>query len=190
MHARGMFLGPALATTLADIPARSVLDVGGSSGAYACALVDQRPDVHATVFERPPVDSAARTLLAERGYSDRVEVSSGDMFTDPLPGGHDLHLFSHVLHDWGEEQVRHLLAASFAALAPGGWLVDHDAHINDTKTGPLSVAEYSVLLMHSTPGKCWSLGELSRMFGDVGFAPIDCRPTAADRTAILAGKPA
>lgn len=190
MHARGMFLGPALASALADIPARSVLDVGGSSGAYACALVDQHPGMRATVFERPPIDDAARTLLAERGYSTRVQVSSGDMFTDPLPGGHDLHLFSHVLHDWAAEQVRHLLAASFAALAPGGWLVDHDTHINETKTGPLAVAEYSVLLMHSTPGKCWSLTELAEMLNDIGFADIGSRPTAADRSAILAHKPA
>ena len=189
MHARGLFLGPALARALADLSARSVLDVGGSSGAYACALVDHRPDIRATVFERPPVDSAARTLLAERGYSDRIAVSSGDMFTGPLPGGHDLHLFSHVLHDWGEEQVRELLAASFAALAPGGWLVDHDTHINETKTGPLPVAEYSVLLMHSTPGKCWSVSEIAGMLHDVGFADIGSRPTAADRTAILARKP-
>jgi hypothetical protein len=27
-----------------------------------------------------------------------------------------------------------------------------------TKTGPLPVAEYSALPMHSTPGKCWSTG--------------------------------
>jgi len=188
MHARGLFLGPALARSLADIPMRSVLDVGGGSGVYACALVDHRPDVHATVFERPPVDSAARTLLAERGYSDRVAVTSGDMFTDSLPGGHDLHLFSHVLHDWGEEHVRKLLAASFAALAPGGWLVDHETHINETKTGPLPVAEYSVLLMHSTPGKCWSVREIAGMLDDVGFTHMGTRPTAADRTAILARK--
>jgi predicted O-methyltransferase YrrM len=190
MDARGAFLGPALALALADIPARRrVLDIGGSSGVYACALVDRKPELRATVFERAPVDQAARTLLADRGYSDRVEVTSGDMFLDPLPAGHDLHLFSHVLHDWSEEQVRHLLSASFEALPPGGWLVDHDAHINATKTGPLPIAEYSVLLMHSTPGKCWSVGELAGLLQEAGFVVIDCRSTAADRTAIVARRP-
>jgi len=56
---------------------------------YACALVDRTPQLHATVFSRAPVDPAARTRLAERGYSDRVEVASGDMFTDPFPADHD-----------------------------------------------------------------------------------------------------
>jgi predicted O-methyltransferase YrrM len=189
MDARGAFLGPALAAALTDLSARRVLDIGGSSGVYSCALVDRCPELRATVFERAPVDQAARTLLADRGYSDRVEVTTGDMFADLLPSGHDLHLFSHVLHDWSENQIRHLLSASFAALAPGGWLVDHDTHINQAKTGPLPVAEYSVLLMHSTPGKCWSLGELAVILEDIGFTEIDCRATAADRTAVLARRP-
>ncbi|MHB8694346.1 MAG: methyltransferase [Solirubrobacteraceae bacterium] len=186
MDARGAFLGPALAAVLDDLFARRVLDIGGSSGAYSCALVDRFPGLSATVFERPPVDRAAQTLLADRGYGDRVHVVSGDMFSDPLPAGHDLHLFSHVLHDWGEEQVRQLLTASFAALEPGGWLVEHDTHVNANKTGPLPVAEYSVLLMHSTPGKCWSEGELAAFLQETGFVDIDRRPTAADRTAIVA----
>ena len=189
MDARGAFLGSALAAALDDLSARRVLDIGGSSGVYSCALVDRSPGLSATVFERPPADQAARTLLADRGYANRVEVASGDMFSDPLPAGHDLHLFSHVLHDWGEEHVRQLLSASFAALEPGGCLVDHDTHVNATKTGPLPVAEYSVLLMHSTPGKCWSVGELAAFLEETGFVDVDCRPTAADRTAIIARRP-
>jgi SAM-dependent methyltransferase len=188
MDARAAYLGPKLAEALRDVPAGRVLDVGGGSGAYASALVDARRDLRATVFERPPVDAAARTLLAERGYADTVDGASGDMFADPLPAGHDLHLFSHVLHDWGEEQVRALLAASFTAMPPGGAIVDHDTHIDADKAGPLPVAEYSVLLMHSTPGKCWSVGELAAMLNDAGFADTEVRPTAADRTAIVAHK--
>lgn len=189
MDARGAFLGPALAAAINDLPARRLLDIGGSSGAYACALVDCSSELRATVFERPPVDLAARTLLADRGYSGRVEVVAGDMFNDPLPDGHDLHVFSHVLHDWGEGDVRRLLSSSFAALPPGGWIVDHDTHINARKTGPLPVAEYSVLLMHSTPGKCWSEAELAAFLEEAGFVNLEIRPTAADRTAILAQRP-
>ena len=73
--------------------------------------------------------------------------------------GYDVHLYSQVLHDWDAQRVEHLLAASFATLPPGGWLLDHDTHINADKQGPLSIAEYSVLLLHSTPGKCWSTAE-------------------------------
>lgn len=190
MHARGAYLGPALAAAVDDLPARRVLDVGGSSGVYASAMIGRTPELRATVFERPPVDRAARTLLAAAGLADRIEVVTGDMFANPLPGGHDLHLFSHVLHDWGEQEVLQLLGSSYDALEPGGWFIDHDTHIDADKSGPLPVAEYSVLLMHSTPGKCWSVGELEAMLHAVGFRDVECRPTAADRSALIARRPA
>lgn len=161
MDARGTLLAPALARALADVPGHRLLDIAGGSGIYATALVDARPGLRATVVERVPVDAAARSTLTERGYADRVDLMVGDMFEE-LPTGYDLHLLSHVLHDWDEDRVRRILAASFGALPSGGWLVDHDAHINADKTGPLPIARYSVLLAHSTWGKCWSVRELCR----------------------------
>jgi 3-hydroxy-5-methyl-1-naphthoate 3-O-methyltransferase len=74
-------------------------------------------------------------------------------------------------------------------LEPGGSFVDHDTHINEAQTGPLPMAEYSVLLMHSTPGKCWSVGELAAMLGEEGFGDVATRTTAGDRTAVVARKP-
>lgn len=189
MDARGRYLGPAMAEEIADLSPRRILDVGGSSGVYACAVVDRFPNAEAAVFERQPVDVAARTLLAERGYGKRVDVLVGDMFDGSLPDGFDVHLFSHVFHDWGEAGVRALFAASFAALPPGGYLVDHDVHVNADKTGPLAAAEYSVFLMHATPGKCWSSAELGGMLRDCGFVDVQHRVTVGDRSLVLAKKP-
>ncbi|HEX2063101.1 MAG TPA: methyltransferase, partial [Acidimicrobiales bacterium] len=104
--------------------------------------------------------------------------------------GHDLHLLSHTLHDWGEERVRDILERSFAALSPCGWLVDHDTHLNGDKTGPLPVARYSVLLMHTTSGRCWSVAELEALLVEVGFTDVEQRPAAGDRSIVMARKPA
>jgi hypothetical protein len=190
MDARGRFLGPRLADALARVPATRVLDIGGSSGIYLSALCDSRSGLTGTVFEWPPIDRVCRTLLGERGYGDRIQVITGDMFADPLPTDHDLHLFSHVLHDWDEPRVRSLLGASFTSLTPGGWLVKHDVHVNEHKTGPLPAAEYSVFLMHATPGKCWSVAELGSMLTECGFETPSHRDTAGDRSIVLARKPA
>ena len=190
MDARGRYLGPAMAEELADLPMRRLLDVGGSSGIYASAVVDRCPHVEAAVFEKEPVDVAARTLLAKRGYGQRVDVLAGDMFHGELPNGFDTHLYSHVLHDWDAPRVQKLFAASFAALPPGGYLVDHDVHINADKSGPLPAAEYSVFLMHATPGKCWSTAELGEMLRACGFVEVADRTTVGDRSLVLARKPA
>jgi hypothetical protein len=189
MDARGAYIAPALAAALDLRGSARVLDVAGGSGAYACALVDRFPHLRATVLERPPVDRVARELIEQRGYADRVDVMPADMFADPLTEGYDVHLFSHVLHDWDEPEVRHLLASSLASLPSGGTVADHDAHVDAGKAGPLPVAQYSVLLMRLTRGKCWSIGELGSMLTDVGFTDVAVAPTAVDRSVVTARKP-
>lgn len=189
MDARGAYLGAVLADQLDLGGHRRVLDVAGGSGIYACALTARHPHLEATVFERPPVDAVARTLIAHRGCSTRVGVMAGDMFHTPLPDGHDVHLFSNVLHDWDVGPVRQLLAASFAALPPGGLLLIHDMHLDADKQGPVPVAEYSALLMNVTDGRCYSVGELGAWLQDCGFEVLEHRPTAVDRSVLSARKP-
>jgi hypothetical protein len=43
--------------------------------------------------------------------------------------------------------------------------------------------------MHSTPGKCWSVGELGDMVRRAGFVEVEHRACAGDRGVLLARKP-
>jgi SAM-dependent methyltransferase len=167
---------------------KRLLDIAGGSGIYACAIVARHSHLTAAVFERPPVDEMARAMIAQRGFADRVGVVAGDMFTNPLPAGFDAHLFSNVIHDWDFPKVRVLLASSFAALAPGGLVIVHGAHLNADKTGPLPVAEYSSLLMSVTEGRCYSVAEMETLLHGAGFRDMQFTPTAADRSIITARK--
>jgi hypothetical protein len=115
-------------------------------------------------------------------------VTAGDLFSAELPAGCDIHLISNVLHDWDEPAVKQILAKSFRTLKPGGMLVVHDAYINETKSGPLPVAKYSALLMHSTEGKCYSLGEMRACLAEAGFDGLDFTETAVDRGIITSRK--
>ncbi len=188
MDCRGIYLGQTLATRL-DLRGRTrLLDIGGGSGIYACSLVAHHPHLTATVFDQRPVDQIAAKLIAQRGFADRISVLAGDMFKDPLPGDCDVHLYSNVLHDWGVPEVRQLIANSFNALQPGGLLIIHDAFINADKTGPLPVAAYSALLMHSTQGKCYSTAEYKELLREAGFCEFQFCTTAADRGCMTAQK--
>lgn len=188
MDCRGVFLGQALAKKLNCAPYKKLLDIAGGSGIYACAMTAQHTHLSAAVFEKTPVHKVAATAIARRGYSDRVSVIEGDMFKDSLPRGFDIHLISNVLHDWNESTVERILRNSHAALEPGGMLIIHDVHINETKTGPFPNAAYSALLMHATEGKCYSLAELFPMLRSIGFDHMSFTPTAADRSFIVAIK--
>jgi predicted O-methyltransferase YrrM len=188
MDCRGAYLGAALASAV-DLSGRTrLLDIGGGSGIYACVMTARFPHLRATVFDQAPVDRIAATLIAERGFDQRVAVSAGSFFNDDWPAAHDVHLFSNVLHDWDAPEVEALLQRSFATLHAGGLLLIHDAFVNDDKTGPLAVAEYSAILMHSTQGKCYATSEYAALLARVGFRDFTFRETAADRGVVTARK--
>jgi SAM-dependent methyltransferase len=188
MDCRGVFLAQAAAKQLDLSSRRSLLDIAGGSGIYACSFCAHFPNLRATVLEKPPVDKITADAIARRGFTERVSVIAGDMLAAPLPRDFDAHLFSNVLHDWDVPVVRELIGKSFAALAPGGVLIIHDAHLNEDKSGPLHVAEYSTMLMHSTEGRCYGVGEMTDILSAAGFANIKFEPTAAARSVITAEK--
>jgi predicted O-methyltransferase YrrM len=186
MDCRGILLAQALARNVELQGHRRLLDIAGGSGVYACSFAAHFPGLEAAVLEKPPVDGIARRAIASRGFSARVGVVAGNMLSEPLPAGYDTHLFSNVLHDWDEPIVRQLLLASANALATGGLLIVHDAFLDAAKTGPLPIAGYSVLLMHVTQGRCYSLAEMREWLVDAGFDHPYEVPSAAGRSALIA----
>ncbi len=188
MDCRGVFLGKKLADAVADVlsGARSLLDVGGGSGVYACALAANAPRIGAVVLEQAPVDALARDRIARRGLSDRVRVVTGDMFGDGWPSDCDVHLFSNVMHDWGRVEILSLLSRSRETLARGGVVLIHEAFLDPDKRGPLPVAEYSCILAHSTQGRCYAWSEMEAFLAEAGFRSLGYRPTGGDRGVIVA----
>ena len=188
MDCRGLFLGRAVARALDLQPHRALLDVAGGSGVYACCLVEHFPHLRATVLEKPPVDNVAARSIEERGFTGRVSVHAADLFAGGLPSGFDVHLISNVLHDWDVPAVRTLLSASADTLPSGGLVVIHDAHLNEDKSGPLPVAAYSAMLMHSTEGRCYAVSELRALLHAAGFNDVRAVETAADRSIVTGTK--
>lgn len=188
MDCRGVYLAQAAAKKLDLGNHTALLDIAGGSGIYACSFCEHFPKLRATVLEKPPVDKITARAIAKRGFSERVSVIASDMLSAPLPSGFDAHLFSNVLHDWDVPIIKQLLEKSFDALAPGGVLIIHDAHLNEDKSGPLHVAEYSVMLMHSTEGRCYGVAEMREYLEAAGFRNVRHTPTAAARSVMTGEK--
>ena len=187
MDSRGAFLAKQLAERLDLSQHTALLDIAGGSGVYACSIAHLHNHLAAAVLEIPPVDRAAARSIQSKGMSPRVKVIGADMFEE-LPAGYDVHLFANAFHDWDIDSVSKLAANSFRSLASGGLIAVFDAHLNELKNGPLSVAEYSCLIMHSTEGKCYSTKEISDVLTSAGFAHIAVTDVAADRTVITGKK--
>jgi SAM-dependent methyltransferase len=188
MDCRGIVLAPALAKRLDLSEHTNLLDVAGGSGIYACAMVARHPHLRAAVYERPPVDRISARCIGRRGLADKIDILAGDMFDGELPTGFDVVLLSNVLHDWEDSVAEALVAKAARALPSGGLLILHDAFLDARKTGPLPVALYSALLMHSTEGRCFSVAEIRGWLERNGLEWCGQHPSAVDRSAVIAKK--
>ncbi len=186
MDCRGLYLAQALVSRIDLDGRRKLLDIGGGSGIYACVIAAHHPALSAVVFDQSPVDRIAARLIAARECDGQVTVHAGSFFTDAWPEACDVHLYSNVLHDWGTADVTRLIARSAEQLPPGGLIVIHEAFINDDKTGPKPVADYSTVLMHSTQGKCYATSEYRPLLTAAGFTDVTYHDTAADRGVMTA----
>ena len=105
MDSQGAYLAPALAANLNLKNRRSLLDIAGGSGVYACHIVQKHPHIKATVVEKRPVDTVALEHISNRECLGSVSVTEGDIFSESLAEGYDVHLWSNVLHDWDTSTV-------------------------------------------------------------------------------------
>ena len=187
MDSRGAYFAPGIANKFDFRKYKSIIDIGGASGIYAASIIEHFSNLTGGVLEKSPVDKIAEISIAQKGKQNSIKIYEGDMFQS-IPRGFDIHLFSHVMHDWNIEQNTILISNSFDSLNTGGVIMIHDAHINPDKTGPLSVAEYSILLMFSTYGKCYSVSELGEIMESVGFVDIKEIKTIGNRSIIIGQK--
>jgi len=113
-------------------PYTSLCDVGGALGVLAIECARAHPQLRVETFDLPVVEPLAREEIAAAGMEDRVRAVSGDFFSDPLPRA-DVVTMGQILHDWNLEKKRHLIAAAYDALPPGGAFVALESLIDDAR---------------------------------------------------------
>jgi hypothetical protein len=81
---------------------RTVVDVGGGTGAMLASLLRRHPQARGILVDLPGTVARVGPLLENLGVAGRVTVE-GQSFFDPLPSGADLYLLKSVLNDWPDE---------------------------------------------------------------------------------------
>ena len=165
------------------------MDVGGGTGIYSAALLQENPQLRAIVYDRPEVVRVAAEFAANYGVGDRLQCQAGDMLGDePLPAA-DVVLLSNVLHDWDVPECRRLIAKCAKCLALGGRLLIHDVLLNDALDGPLPAALYSIAIFSVTEGRIYSGAEYRGWLGEAGLQPGPATPTLVHCSVVEARKP-
>jgi 2,7-dihydroxy-5-methyl-1-naphthoate 7-O-methyltransferase len=96
---------------------RTVVDVGGGTGAMLASLLRRHPHMRGILVDLPGTVARADELLTSKEVADRVTLK-GQSFFDPLPAGADLYLLTKVLNDWPDEQTVAILRRCAQAAAP------------------------------------------------------------------------
>ncbi len=149
---------------------KNLLDVGGGPGTYSLTFLEACPAMRATIFDRPDVLEIAREQAKAAGLEDRLTRTPGDLTTDSLGEGYDLVLVSNIIHSYGPETNRELVAKCFAALVSGGTLILKDFLTDNDRSGPAFSLLFALrMLVANGEGDTYSCEEVAAWTRDAGF---------------------
>jgi len=101
---------------------RTLVDVGGGTGAMLAELLRTRPTLRGILVDLPKTVTRAAENFQAAGVAERAS-SVGQSFFDPLPAGADLYLLNRVLNDWPDREAKAILTRCAEAARPNGRVV-------------------------------------------------------------------
>jgi 2,7-dihydroxy-5-methyl-1-naphthoate 7-O-methyltransferase len=101
---------------------RTVVDVGGGTGAMLAEILRAHPAIEGTLVDLPGTVARSADMFAAAGVGDRVTAVAQSFF-DPLPTGSDVYLLRKVINDWPDPQAVAILRRCAEAARPGGLVV-------------------------------------------------------------------
>lgn len=159
---------------------KSMLDVGGGSGAFSYVFVGATPGLESTVLELPEVCATGEGIRATQAedVKNRVKFVELDATSPTWPvsdAAFDVVLMSYISGSVPEPIIGELYKNAIKALKPGGRLLVHDFMVNDSLDGPALGALWG--LQHVTvnaDGLGLCPAEIIERMGAAGFDKSKC----------------
>jgi acetylserotonin N-methyltransferase len=187
MHGFGMITSPAVVSAFDLSRFRRMVDLGGATGHLAIAACQRYPQLHAVVFDLPPVVPIARENIETSGLAGRVSTQEGNFFTDDLPAA-DLYAVGRILHDWNDQKAALLLSKMIARLPAGGALLIAEKLLHEDGVGPLAANMQALSMLVIAEGRERRLSEFEQLLRTAGFAEVTGKHTGVALDAVLAVK--
>ena len=146
---------------------RSVVDVGGGSGALARAVRERAPHADVVLFDRPEVVAG----------SDLPSVG-GDFFV-AVPDGADAYVLSRVLHDWDDADALRILRTCRAAMGPDSVLVVVEAVVPPRAVDDPEAVRMDLHMLTLLGGRERSVAEYRALLAAAGLLLTTEVPTGA-----------
>ncbi len=151
---------------------KSLLDVGGGTGAFLAAVAQKYPSLNIGLFDLPDVVGTASLRLARAGVTNPIRVYPGSFRDDPLPIGADAISLVRVLYDHADATVAQLLKSVFAALPPGGMLVVSEPMSGGVNPDRATDSYFAFYTAAMQTGRTRSGAEIAALMQAAGFESI------------------
>jgi hypothetical protein len=156
---------------------RTVVDVGGGTGALLAEVLRAHPHVHGALVDLPRTVARSGELFQAAGVMNRTKVV-GQSFFAPLPAGRDLYLLKSVLGDWPDREALEILKRCAEAARPSGRIMILSGVVPDDNVPP------ELLMMVLIGGKDRSLPEFRKLAGEAGLQVRKAGPLESGRYAV------
>jgi 2,7-dihydroxy-5-methyl-1-naphthoate 7-O-methyltransferase len=159
---------------------RSIVDVGGGTGAMLASLLRRHPEVRGTLVDLPGTIARAAELISAAGVARRVTLA-GQSFFDALPAGADLYLLKNVLNDWPDEPTVAILRRCAEAARPAGTVAVLGGVSPDEAPRSLSID------MLVAGGKTSTLTQFAELARHAGLVVLAARHQSSGRFVVELG---
>jgi len=166
----------------------TLCDLGGA-GALLCAHVaTHNPHMKCTSFDLPQVSPIALENISKMGLASRVNIKSGDFFTDPIPKS-DVITMGSILHGWGINEKKQLISMAYDALPAGGALVILEDIIDDERRENAFGLMMSLnMLIETSEGFNFTAADFNEWALEAGFASTSIMQLTGSSSAAVAIK--
>jgi hypothetical protein len=161
---------------------RTVVDVGGGTGALLASLLRRHPQAEGILVDLPGTVARAGDVIDSFGVSGRVTVKAQSFF-DPLPAGADLYLLKSVLNDWADEPTVAILRRCAEAARPDGAVAILGGVSADETPRSLGID------MLVAGGKTSTLTQFTELARQAGLEIVAARTQSSGRF-VVEGRPA
>ncbi|MZR31922.1 methyltransferase [Sneathiella litorea] len=185
-HAGSLGPGLTIARTVDLSGAKSLLDVGGGTGAMTIRLLEANPELNSTIIDFPNVSEIGWRFITEAEMTNRVRYIPSNALTVEWPTEQDAILMSYLFSGIPGSEVPRLVKYAFDCLAPGGKILVHDFMVEDDRTGPVMAALWQLQHMAFTPeARSVTAGWLKAEMEKVGFVDIQDEQTIPGMTHLV-----
>ena len=167
---------------------KTLCDIGGAGAQLSAQVMMNNPHMKCISFDLPPVSPIALENMSRMGLADKVDIRTGDFFTDPFPRA-DVITMGNILHDWGTSDKKKLIRKAYDALPDGGAFVVIENIIDDERReNAMGLLMSLNMLIETAEGYDYTGADFNKWVRDAGFNNSYVMPLTGPASAAIAIK--